>query len=49
ASHGEAVRRVRTKSGISEIWLAGARVRPERVLRAEMERKFPRGRRKKTI
>ncbi|MGY4307774.1 CubicO group peptidase (beta-lactamase class C family) [Bradyrhizobium sp. USDA 4369] len=47
ASHGEAVRRVRTKSGVSEIWLAGARVRPERVLRAEMERKYPKGRRTK--
>jgi CubicO group peptidase (beta-lactamase class C family) len=47
ASHGEAVRRVRGKSGVSEIWLAGARLRPERVVRAEMERKYPKGRRKK--
>ncbi len=44
ASHGEAVRRVRTKSGVSEIWLAGARIRPERVVRAEMERKYPKRR-----
>ncbi|MGJ4925905.1 serine hydrolase domain-containing protein [Bradyrhizobium sp. HKCCYLS2038] len=47
ASHGEPVRRVRTKTGVSEIWLAGARVRPERVVRAEMERTYPKGRRKK--
>ena len=47
ASYGEAVRRVRGKSGVNEIWLAGARIRPERVVRAEMERKYPKGRRRK--
>ncbi|CCE03596.1 serine hydrolase domain-containing protein [Bradyrhizobium sp. STM 3809] len=47
ASHGEPVRRIRAKSGVSEIWLAGARLRPERVVRAEMERKYPKGRRRK--
>ena len=47
ASHGEAVRRLRGKSGVSEIWLGGARIRPERVVRTEMERKYPKGRRKK--
>ncbi|MGJ4945485.1 serine hydrolase domain-containing protein [Bradyrhizobium sp. HKCCYLS1011] len=45
ASHGEAVRRVRAKSGaVSEIWLGGTRVRPERVVSAEMERNYPKGR-----
>jgi CubicO group peptidase (beta-lactamase class C family) len=45
ASHGEPVRRVRSKTGaITGIWLAGAQLRPERVVRAEMERKYPKGR-----
>jgi len=47
ASHGEPVRRVRGKSGVSEIWLGGGRIRPERVVKAEMERKYPKGRRRK--
>jgi hypothetical protein len=39
------VRRVRSKTGaITGIWLAGAQLRPERVVRAEMERKYPKGR-----
>jgi len=45
ASHGEPVQRVRSKTGaITGIWLAGAHVRPERVVRAEMERKYPKRR-----
>ncbi|MGJ4886994.1 serine hydrolase domain-containing protein [Bradyrhizobium sp. HKCCYLRH3099] len=47
SSHGEPVRRVRAKSGVSEVWLGGARLRPERVLKAEMEKKYPKGRQKK--
>lgn len=46
ASHGEPVRRVRSKTGaITGIWLAGTQLRSERVVRAEMERKYPKGRR----
>jgi D-alanyl-D-alanine carboxypeptidase len=45
ASHGEPVRRIRSKAGgIAGIWLAGVHVRPERVVRAEMERRYPKGR-----
>ncbi len=45
ASHGEPVRRVRNKRGaVTGIWLAGAQLRPDRVVRAEMERKYPKGR-----
>ena len=45
ASHGEPVRRVRSKTGaITGIWLGGAQVRPERIVRAEMERKYPKDR-----
>jgi D-alanyl-D-alanine carboxypeptidase len=49
ASHGEPVRRVRGKAGaITGIWLGGAHVRPARVVRAEMERKYPKGRARRT-
>jgi CubicO group peptidase (beta-lactamase class C family) len=41
ASHGQAVRRTRNKAGaVTDIWLAGARLKPERVLAAEMERRY---------
>jgi hypothetical protein len=41
ASHGEAVRRVRTTTGkVSEIWLGGTRLRPEKALAAVLERRF---------
>jgi CubicO group peptidase (beta-lactamase class C family) len=41
ASHGEAVRRVRNKAGkVTEVWLGGARLRPEKALVAVMERRF---------
>jgi CubicO group peptidase (beta-lactamase class C family) len=47
ASQGEAVRRIRNKAGaVTEVWLAGARLKPEKQLAAEMERKYaPRRRR----
>ena len=35
ASHGEAVRRTRNKAGnITEVWLAGARLKPEKAVAA---------------
>src|SRR5450631_990965 len=41
ASHGQAVRRTRNKAGtITDVWLAGARLKPEKNLTAEMERKY---------
>jgi CubicO group peptidase (beta-lactamase class C family) len=41
ASFGESVRRVRSKAGkVTEIWLAGANVKREKALAAEMERRF---------
>jgi hypothetical protein len=50
ASHGEPVRRVRSKAGkVSEIWLAGSRLRPEKAVAAELARRYgpnkPRSRR----
>ena len=47
ASHGEAVRRIRNKAGtVTDIWLAGINVKPEKTLAAEMERRYsPRKRR----
>src|SRR3984885_3092894 len=46
-SHGEPVRRTRSKAGIvTDIWLAGINAKPERKVAAEMERKYaPRRRR----
>ena len=42
ASHGEPVRRSRDKRGrVSDIWLAGANFRPEKVVAREIERKYP--------
>ena len=41
ASHGEAVRRTRNKAGtITDIWLAGADLKPEKIVAAEMERRY---------
>jgi CubicO group peptidase (beta-lactamase class C family) len=47
ASHGEAVRRTRNKAGkITDVWLAGINVKPEKTQAAEMERRYgPRKRR----
>jgi hypothetical protein len=43
ASHGESVRRSRNKAGkVTDIWLAGANARPEKVVTAEMERRYAR-------
>jgi CubicO group peptidase (beta-lactamase class C family) len=46
-SHGEPVRRTRTKAGtVTDIWLAGANLKPEKTVAAEMERRYaPRKRR----
>lgn len=46
-SHGQAVRRVRNKRGaVSDIWLAGSNLKPEKILAAELERRYaPRKRR----
>jgi len=46
ASYGEPVRRVRSKAGkVTDIWLAGANVKPEKALAKEMERMLGRKRR----
>jgi CubicO group peptidase (beta-lactamase class C family) len=47
SSHGEAVRRTRNKAGtVTDIWLAGANLKPEKAVAAEMERRYgPRKRR----
>jgi CubicO group peptidase (beta-lactamase class C family) len=47
ASHGQAVRRTRNKAGsVTDIWLAGGNLKPEKTLAAEMERRYaPRKRR----
>ena len=46
-SHGQAVRRTRNKAGtVTDIWLAGANLKPEKAMAAEMERRYsPRKRR----
>jgi CubicO group peptidase (beta-lactamase class C family) len=45
ASHGEAVRRSRSKAGkVTDIWFAGARAKPEKALAAEIERRYAKGR-----
>ena len=46
-SHGEPVRRVRNKAGtVTDIWLGGSNLKPEKVLAAEIERRYgPRKRR----
>jgi CubicO group peptidase (beta-lactamase class C family) len=47
ASHGEPVRRTRNKAGrVTDLWLAGANLKPEKTVAAEMERRYaPRKRR----
>jgi CubicO group peptidase (beta-lactamase class C family) len=47
SSHGEAVRRIRNKAGnVTDVWLAGADLKPERTVAAELERRYaPRKRR----
>jgi hypothetical protein len=46
-SHGETVRRLRNKAGkVTDIWFAGANARPEKVLAAEIERRYARGKRR---
>jgi CubicO group peptidase (beta-lactamase class C family) len=46
ASHGEGVRRSRNnKRRITEIWLGGTNLKPERVLAATLERKYGAGKR----
>jgi CubicO group peptidase (beta-lactamase class C family) len=47
ASHGQAVRRSRDKAGtVTDIWLAGGNLKPEKALAAEWERRYaPRKRR----
>lgn len=46
ASHGEPVRRERSAKGkVTGLWLGGAHLRPQRVLAAEMERRYPKRRR----
>jgi CubicO group peptidase (beta-lactamase class C family) len=49
-SHGEAVRRIRNKAGrVSDVWLAGSNLKPEKILGAEIERRYaPRKRRPTT-
>ena len=51
ASHGEAVRRTRNKAGtVTDIWLAGGNLKPEKAMAAEMERRYaPRKRRPSLI
>jgi hypothetical protein len=40
-SFGEPVRRVRNKSGVvTDVWIAGAHIKPEKALAAEMERRY---------
>jgi len=47
ASFGESVRRSRRKSGkVSDLWLAGVNLKPEKALAAEIERRYARGKSK---
>jgi CubicO group peptidase (beta-lactamase class C family) len=46
ASFGQAVRRTRGKGGqVSEVWLAGSKLRPEKTVMADLERRYGTGRR----
>jgi hypothetical protein len=46
ASHGETVRRSRSKAGkVTDIWFAGANARPEKTLAAEIERRYAKSKR----
>ncbi len=50
SSHGEPVRRVRDKRGkISDIWIAGANVRPGKVVSREIARKYKPRKRRPTL
>jgi CubicO group peptidase (beta-lactamase class C family) len=47
-SYGEAVRLTRNKAGkITEVWFAGSKGQPEKVVAAEMERRYGRGKRER--
>jgi len=49
ASHGEPVRRVRNARGkVSDIWIAGANVKPESVVARELARRYPPRKRRPT-
>ncbi len=40
-SHGEPVRRIRNKTGrVSDLWLAGSNLKPEKILSAEIKRRY---------
>src|SRR5262249_26430154 len=42
ASHGEPVRRLRNARGkVTDVWLAGANLKPEQVMAREIERRYP--------
>ena len=46
-SYGENVRRHRNKAGaVTDIWLAGANLKPEKILAAELERRYAPGKRR---
>ena len=46
-SHGQAVRRTRNKAGtVTDIWLAGGNLKPEKTLAKELERKYPSNKRR---
>jgi CubicO group peptidase (beta-lactamase class C family) len=48
-SHGEPVRRVRNKAGrVTDVWLAGSNLKPEKILNAELERRYATGKRRVT-
>jgi CubicO group peptidase (beta-lactamase class C family) len=47
ASHGQAVRRTRNKAGtVTDIWLAGSNLKPEKTLAAEIEGRYAPGKRR---
>jgi CubicO group peptidase (beta-lactamase class C family) len=47
SSHGEAIRRIRNKAGkVTDVELAGGKMRPEKAVAAEMQRRYRRSRRK---
>jgi hypothetical protein len=46
-SHGEGVRRTRNKAGtVTDLWLAGSNLKPEKILGAEIERRYAPGKRR---
>jgi CubicO group peptidase (beta-lactamase class C family) len=48
SSHGEAVRRIRNKAGkVTDVQLAGGKMRSEKAVAAEMERRYGRSKRKR--